>query len=115
MIENFNFTQYINKPIKELSMGNKKKFFIIAALGLKLPLLILDEPVDGLDFEGSVFLYKIMHEYKKYGSIFMASHILESITESCDTYILLDHGKLSDKTTVNSDLTSKKILQNFKG
>lgn len=76
MIENFNFAQYINKPIKELSMGNKKKFFIIAALGLRLPLVILDEPVDGLDFEGSVFLYKIIREYKKYGSIFMASHIL---------------------------------------
>ena len=115
MIENFNFTQYINKPVKELSMGNKKKFFIIAALGLKLPLLILDEPVDGLDFEGAVFLYKIMRDYKKYGSIFMATHILESITESCDTYILLDHGKLSEKTTVDSNLTSEKILQNFKG
>ncbi|MFO3717076.1 ATP-binding cassette domain-containing protein [Anaerococcus sp. ENR1011] len=114
MIENFNFAQYINKPVKELSMGNKKKFFIIAALGLKLPLVILDEPVDGLDFEGSVFLYKIMRDYKKYGSIFMATHILESITESCDSYVLLDKGKLSAKTTVNSDLTSEKILQTFK-
>lgn len=115
MIENFNFAQYINKPVKELSMGNKKKFFIIAALGLKLPLVILDEPVDGLDFEGAVFLYKIMRDYKKYGSIFMATHILESITESCDSYVLLDKGKLSAKTTVNSDLTSEKILQTFKG
>ncbi|WP_296140467.1 ATP-binding cassette domain-containing protein [uncultured Anaerococcus sp.] len=115
MIENFNFSQYINKPVKELSMGNKKKFFIIAAMGLKLPLVILDEPVDGLDFEGSVFLYKIMREYKKYGSIFMASHILESITESCDTYVLLDHGKLSEKNKVDGSLTSEKILQSFKG
>ena len=115
MIENFNFTQYINKPVKELSMGNKKKFFIIAALGLKLPLVILDEPVDGLDFEGAVFLYKLIRDYKEYGSIFMATHILESITESCDTYVLLDHGKLSAKTEVDSDLTSEKILQSFKG
>ncbi|WP_394019837.1 ATP-binding cassette domain-containing protein [Anaerococcus cruorum] len=115
MIENFNFAQYINKPVKELSMGNKKKFFIIAALGLKLPLVILDEPVDGLDFEGSVFLYKLIRDYKEYGSIFMATHILESITESCDTYLLLDHGKLSAKTEVDSDLTSEKILQSFKG
>ena len=115
MIENFNFAQYINKPVKELSMGNKKKFFIIAALGLKLPLVILDEPVDGLDFEGAVFLYKLIRDYKEYGSIFMATHILESITESCDTYVLLDHGKLSAKTEVDSDLTSEKILQSFKG
>ena len=115
MIENFNFAQYINKPVKELSMGNKKKFFIIAALGLKLPLVILDEPVDGLDFEGAVFLYKLIRDYKEYGSIFMATHILESITESCDSYVLLDHGKLSAKTEVDSELTSEKILQSFKG
>lgn len=115
MIENFNFAQYINKPVKELSMGNKKKFFIIAALGLKLPLVILDEPVDGLDFEGAVFLYKLIRDYREYGSIFMATHILESITESCDSYVLLDHGKLSAKTEVDSDLTSEKILQSFKG
>ena len=114
MIENFNFSQYINKPVKELSMGNKKKFFIIAALGLKLPLVILDEPVDGLDFESSIFLYKIIRDYKKYGSIFMATHILESITESCDSYILLDKGKLSAKAKVDSNLTSEKILKTFK-
>lgn len=115
MIENFNFKKYVDYPVKELSMGNKKKFFMIAALGLKLPLLILDEPVDGLDFEGAEFLYKLVREYKEFGSIFMSTHILESIKNSCDFYILLDKGKLSPKQRVDQDLSSGTILKSFGG
>lgn len=45
-------------------MGNAKKIYIIAALGLKLPFLVLDEPVDGLDFESTVFLYQELKNIK---------------------------------------------------
>lgn len=113
LIDNFNFTPYIKTPVKELSMGNKKKFFTIAAFSLKLPFLILDEPVDGLDFESAEFLYDLVHDYKEYGSILMSTHILESITRSCDTYILLDKGKLSHKAIVDHNLSPDKILRTF--
>ncbi len=115
MIDGFNFEKYRTYPVKELSMGNKKKFFIIAAMGLKLPLLILDEPVDGLDFESTVFLYKLIKGYKEYGSILMATHILESINEACDSYFLLDKGKISAKKSINKDLTVDQILRAFEG
>ena len=36
----------------------------MAALGLKLPYLVLDEPVDGLDFESTVFLYQELKNIK---------------------------------------------------
>ena len=78
LIDGFNFNKYEDYVLKDLSMGNAKKFYIIAALGLKLPFLVLDEPVDGLDFESTVFLYQELKKYKKYGSIFMSTHILES-------------------------------------
>ncbi len=57
-MQGFNFNKYENYILKDLSMVNVKKIYIIAALGLKLPFLVLDEPVDGLDFESTVFLYQ---------------------------------------------------------
>lgn len=114
MVEGFSFKEHYDKACKDLSMGNKKKFFTIAALSLKLPLVFLDEPVDGLDFESTDFLYKIIRDYKKYGSIFMSTHILESINESCDSLVLLKDGILSDKKILEDDLDMEDIMKVFR-
>lgn len=113
LIDGFNFNKYEDYVLKDLSMGNAKKFYIIAALGLKLPFLVLDEPVDGLDFESTVFLYQELKKYKKYGSIFMSTHILESINEVADSYILLHNGKFSEKKQIVEKLSSDEIMKSF--
>jgi ABC transporter related protein len=113
LLEGFNFNKYEDYVLKDLSMGNRKKFYIISALGLRLPLLVLDEPVDGLDFESTVFLYEELRKYKEYGSIFMSTHILESINEVADSYVLLHNGKVSDKNRITSKLSSDEIIKNF--
>ena len=113
LLDGFNFKKYENYILKELSMGNRKKFYIIAALGLKLPFLVLDEPVDGLDFESTVFLYEELRKYKEYGSILMSTHILESINEVSDSYILLDNGKISEKRQITKNLSSDEIMKSF--
>lgn len=115
MVEGFNFEEHYDKPAKDLSMGNKKKFFITAALSLKLPIVFLDEPVDGLDFESTAFLYKLMREYKEFGAIFMSTHILESINESCDKLVLLKDGHLSEKISLDRELSMDDIMMIFKG
>lgn len=92
IIEGFGFDKYTNYPIKDLSTGNKKKVFLITGFSLQLPLLILDEPLDGLDFLASEFLYKEILEYKKFGSILMSSHIAESIERTCDKVLVLRSG-----------------------
>ena len=113
LMKGFNFNKYEDYVLKDLSMGNAKKFYIIAALGLKLPFLVLDEPVDGLDFESTVFLYQELKKYKEYGSIFMSTHILESINEVADSYILLHNGKLSEKKPIVEKLSSDEIMNSF--
>lgn len=113
LLEGFNFNKYEDYVLKDLSMGNRKKFYIISALGLRLPLLVLDEPVDGLDFESTVFLYEELRKYKEYGSIFMSTHILESINEVADSYVLLHDGKVSDKNRITSKLSSDEIIKSF--
>lgn len=100
LIDGFRFQQYENTLIKDLSTGNKKKVFLIVGFALKLPLLILDEPLDGLDFSGAEFLYEVMQGHKQYGSVLMSSHIAESFERTCDDILLLNHGKISRKEMI---------------
>ena len=50
IVEGFHFAEYQDVWMKELSTGNRKKAFLITAFALKPELLLLDEPVNGLDF-----------------------------------------------------------------
>lgn len=111
LVDGFNFRGYINYMRKDLSMGNKKKFALIVAFGLQLPLLILDEPVDGLDFESTAFLYKIIKEYKSHGSILMSTHIAESISEACDGIILINGGKIHSKISIQDKISTSDIFE----
>lgn len=107
LIEGFRFEDYVNCPIKNLSTGNRKKVFLITGFALELPLLILDEPLDGLDFLSSEFLYKEILEYKKYGSLVMSSHIAESIEKTCDQVFILQDGNIEMHILENnSDIRS---------
>lgn len=80
--------------LKELSTGNLKKVYLITAFALR-PALLLDEPINGLDFQSTEYLYQLIAEYKQYGTILFSSHILESICFTSDRVLVLEHGKIS--------------------
>lgn len=94
LISGFHFEEYTNMLLKDLSTGNKKKAFLITAFALKPELLLLDEPVNGLDFTSTEFLYQLIAGYKEYGTVLFSSHILESITLTCDRVMVLEGGKI---------------------
>ena len=68
---------------------------MIAAFALRPRLLLLDEPVNGLDFQSTEFLYKVMGDYRRYGTILFSSHILESIVLTSDRVLVLEEGHIS--------------------
>ncbi len=80
--------------MKDLSTGNRKKAFLITAFALKPALLFLDEPVNGLDFQSTEYLYQQIAGYKKYGTVLFSSHILESITLTSDRVFVLEKGQI---------------------
>ena len=67
-VKGFHFEDYTDVLLKELSTGNLKKAYLITAFALRPKLLLLDEPVNGLDFQSTEFLYQIMGGYKQYGT-----------------------------------------------
>lgn len=99
LVKGFHFEGYTNVLLKGLSTGNLKKAYLITAFALRPKLLLLDEPVNGLDFQGTEFLYQLIDSYKPYGTILFSSHILESICLTCDRVLVLEHGRISQTFT----------------
>jgi ABC-2 type transport system ATP-binding protein len=94
LVRGFHFEDYTGTLLKDLSTGNKKKAFLITAFALKPELLLLDEPVNGLDFQSTEYLYRLIAGYKDHGTVLFSSHILESITLTADRVLVLEDGKV---------------------
>ena len=94
LVQGFHFEAYTNTLLRELSTGNRKKAFLITAFALKPRLLLLDEPVNGLDFQSTEYLYQQILGYKERGTVLFSSHILESITLTSDRVFVLEDGKI---------------------
>ena len=94
LIQGFHFEEYTDTLLRELSTGNRKKAFLITAFALKPRLLLLDEPVNGLDFQSTEYLYRQISGYKEHGTVLFSSHILESITLTSDRVFVLENGRI---------------------
>jgi ABC-2 type transport system ATP-binding protein len=81
--------------IGKFSKGMKQRLAIAQALLHEPDILILDEPTSGLDPRGMVEVREIIRELKKQKyTIFMSSHLLMEVQETCDRAALIDRGKL---------------------
>lgn len=109
-VQGFHFEEYSNVLLKELSTGNLKKAYLITAFALRPKLLLLDEPVNGLDFQSTEYLYQLMGSYKQYGTILFSSHVLESICLTSDRVIVLENGSILRSFT-KGELEAEKIRE----
>jgi ABC-2 type transport system ATP-binding protein len=81
--------------IGKFSKGMKQRLAIGQALLHEPEILILDEPTSGLDPRGMVEVREIIRQLKReHYTIFMSSHLLGEVQETCDRAALIDHGKL---------------------
>ncbi|MBP3273257.1 MAG: ABC transporter ATP-binding protein [Ruminococcus sp.] len=108
LVEKFGFGEYRSTFIKDLSLGSKRKAYLITGFALRPELLLLDEPVNGLDFTSTEALYKLISEYKQYGTVMFSSHILESVTLTSDKVLVLENGVIS-KTYSGDEITAETI------
>jgi ABC-type multidrug transport system ATPase subunit len=90
-----NLSQVKNKKINKLSGGMIQKLGIAQALLHKPPLLILDEPLSGLDPESRYQVKKILKELSKEGTtVFFSSHILSDVQDLATKICILDWGRI---------------------
>ncbi len=101
LIYAFGLEKYANKPIASLSMGTKQKVAIIAALMHEPKLLILDEPLNGLDAKSSKILKELMKRHvERGGAVLFSTHIMEIAEKLCDRIAVINQGKIIAEGTV---------------
>lgn len=106
----FNFENYLDMKISELSGGTRRKVEIARALLHSPKVLVMDEPTLGLDIESRNQLWSYIKELnEKNGmTIILTSHYLEEIS-LCDRVLVLDSGKMRFLGS------SKEFIKNFYG
>jgi len=85
----------LRRPIREYSTGMKRKLGIVQAFHSDPPLLVLDEPTEGLDPLMQDAFYDLLAESRARGrTVFMSSHVLPEVERVCDRIGLLRGGEL---------------------
>ncbi|MHB1277681.1 MAG: ABC transporter ATP-binding protein [Bacteroidia bacterium] len=113
IIHKLKLTAHKDKKAKVLSLGNQQRLGLAKALMHQPKLLILDEPINGLDPEGIVEVRELLRDLASQGStIFLSSHILGEISKVANRIGIIHEGKLVKELTTNelTDQLIKKIL-----
>ena len=87
---------YLHTPVRKLSLGERMRCDLAAALLHNPPLLFLDEPTIGLDVVAKDhirhFLRAINREFRT--TVLLTTHDLDDIEELCRRIMIIDHGKV---------------------
>lgn len=99
----------LDQKVSKYSKGMGQKLGLLSSFLVQTPLLVLDEPMSGLDPSARIELKKLLIEYKNKGNtIFFTSHILSDIEEICDNAAIIHNGR------INFVGTPQEFLQNSK-
>lgn len=83
------------QKVSKYSKGMMQKLGLIYTLLSEAPLIILDEPMSGLDPKARIRLKEELINYKNSGhSVFLSSHILADMDEICDRIGVINNGKI---------------------
>lgn len=94
-LDRFSVAQNAHRRIRQLSKGNVQRVALAHALVVQPRLLVLDEPLSGLDPLGRKDVIDILQEYKEQGgAIFFTSHVLHDVERIADRFGFINEGEL---------------------
>lgn len=100
------------RKAKNLSTGMKQRLGLGMALVHQPDLLILDEPTNGMDPNGTRFVRKLLKTLSSQGvTIFLSSHRLHEVEQICDRVAVLNKGKIIKQGSVEDLLTQSGFFE----
>lgn len=86
----------LSTPVRQLSLGQRMKMELIAALLHKPKVLFLDEPTIGLDVVMQKKIRDFISEYNRryHATIILTSHYMSDVKQLCKRVIIIDHGQI---------------------
>src|SRR3989344_1766063 len=96
LVELLDVESLLKVQVRKLSLGERMKMELIAALIHSPKVLFLDEPTIGLDVVMQKKMRDFINEYnsRRKATILLTSHYMDDVKELCDRVIIIDHGKL---------------------
>lgn len=108
----FPLSQILDQAMGQYSRGNKQKVAFLAALISNPKLLIIDEPIVGLDPTSIKIFGEELKEFAKNGgAVLMTTHILDFAKTWADRVGLLDRGELMKEIRINKDTDLETLYQ----
>jgi ABC-2 type transport system ATP-binding protein len=102
LLDMFDLREWASELIESYSHGMKQRLVMAAALIHAPRLLIVDEPMVGLDPRGARLLKRILRQLARTGvTVFMSTHSLEVAEETCDRIGIINQGRLIAMGTVD--------------
>jgi ABC-2 type transport system ATP-binding protein len=111
LAEEFEMKEYLGQVISTYSHGMKQKLTIIAALLHNPQLVILDEPIVGLDPKAAFTLKEKLKQLCKEGkTVFFSTHVMEIAEKLCDRVGIINQGSMLAAAPLNElkSMTGKK-------
>lgn len=101
----------LDRPIRDLSKGNKQKVGLVQAFMHDPEVLILDEPTSGLDPLVQRHIHRLLREAKSDGrTVFLSSHVLHEVEEIADRVAIIRRGELVAVESMD-DLRAKALSE----
>ena len=101
-----NISDVMKQKIETLSKGYKRRVGFAQSILSNPPILLLDEPTDGLDPNQKDYMRSLIKNLAKDKTIIISTHLLEEVETVCNRIILLDKG------IIKADSNLETILQN---
>ena len=93
--------------LKKISQGQKKKALIAFALALRVPLLLMDEPTNGLDIPSKSEFRRVLAQYTSdEQTIIISTHQVRDLEQIIDSVLVLEQGQIICQATV-SEIASR--------
>lgn len=89
----------VNRPIGQLSRGNRQRVGIAQAMLHDPPVLILDEPTAGLDPSQITEVRKLIRQLGQRKTILLSTHILPEVEKTCDRVVIIANGRIAAEGT----------------
>src|SRR3954452_12142944 len=96
LVELLEIGDLIRKPTRQLSLGERMKCELVAALLHRPRVLFLDKPTTGLDVSMQAKMRDFIRDYnEKFGAaVLLTSHYMDDVVALCPRVVVIDHGRL---------------------
>jgi len=96
LVELLEIGDLIDKPTRQLSLGERMKCELVAALLHRPRVLFLDEPTIGLDVSMQAKMREFIRAYnERFGAaVLLTSHYMDDVVALCPRVVVIDHGRL---------------------